>query len=159
MEVQGYPNYVIYEDGRVWSKGRNKYMKDIITKSGYLRVGLSNKSGLKHFLISRLVALNYIPNPNNYCEVHHEDGNKLNNHISNLRWVSARENSNSHQNIRRNNKSGHKGIIYDKSRDKWKYEKIYYDNKWGKRFKSKTDALCYKFIILLKIRGSILIHI
>ena len=58
-------------------------------KTGYVRVSIGNKSkGLVH----RLVAETFIPNPNNKPMVNHIDGNKTNNHISNLEWVTNAEN-------------------------------------------------------------------
>ena len=43
----------------------------------------------KQFPVHRLVALTFVPNPNNYTVVHHIDGNKRNNHSDNLDWISA----------------------------------------------------------------------
>ena len=49
-----------------------------------------------------------------------------------------------------NNTSGHKNINYYKSKKKWVYRKNFYGKKYQKYFKNKTDALCYKYIMLLK---------
>lgn len=46
----------------------------------------------KNYYIHRLVATKYIPNPDNKPQVNHIDGNKENNNVSNLEWVSAKEN-------------------------------------------------------------------
>ena len=45
----------------------------------------------------RLVAQYFIPNPNNLPYVHHKDENKLNNHVSNLEWISSKDNAKEHQ--------------------------------------------------------------
>lgn len=63
-----------------------------LNTSGYWHIGLQMNG--RHYSISnhRLVALAFIPNPNNFPEVNHIDGNKLNNSIENLEWVSSRNN-------------------------------------------------------------------
>ena len=55
--------------------------------------------------------------------------------------------------ISKNNTSGHKNIYHNKKYDGYKYEKIYYGKKISKYFKTKVKALCYKYIILLRIQA------
>ena len=123
MEVQGYPNYLIYEDGRVYSKKYKKLLKPSIIKGGYNRVVLYNKNGSKPYLVHRLVGFNYITNPNNYPQIDHIDRDTNNNNISNLRWVSSRENCSNRRmkekeiKIRKNNTSGFIHISYIHSRN------------------------------------------
>jgi len=85
--------YAISNFGRVWSyrKKNNipKFLKKDI-RNGYYAVKLG-KYG-KKMSIHRLVALAFIDNPENKEYVNHIDGNKLNNHIDNLEWVTAKEN-------------------------------------------------------------------
>lgn len=68
-----------------------KTLKPEKTRLGYLRVGLSRDGKEKKFLIHRLVADAFI-GKNNGLEINHKDGNKANNHVSNLEWVTRREN-------------------------------------------------------------------
>tara|TARA_R110000803_G_scaffold124528_1_gene192274 strand:- start:370 stop:816 length:447 start_codon:yes stop_codon:yes gene_type:complete len=94
MEIVGYPNYIIYEDGRVWSKiGKGKFLKPGDNGCGYLYVHLYNGSKRKNMLIHRLVAMHYIPNPENKPEVDHKVRDTLNNNIKNLRWATKSENN------------------------------------------------------------------
>lgn len=68
-------------------------LKCSINSAGYMAVQCIINGHKKGFLVHRLVALEYIPNPGNKPYVNHKDGNKLNNHYSNLEWVTAKENS------------------------------------------------------------------
>lgn len=62
-------------------------------REGYRAVGLSKDGKKKSFNIHRLVAQAFIPNPNNSPAVNHIDGNRANNHVSNLEWCSIKENN------------------------------------------------------------------
>jgi hypothetical protein len=86
-------DYFVTENGRVISTkfGKTKELKQFIN-SGYYCVGLSINNKVFAFLVSRLVAEIYHPNPNNLPEVDHIDCNKLNNHVDNLEWVTYSEN-------------------------------------------------------------------
>lgn len=84
--------YVVRQDGNVISK-RGKVMKPKLTKNGYYDLNLYIAGeGKKTYRVNRLVALVYIPNPENKPFVNHIDGNKLNNSVENLEWVTHAEN-------------------------------------------------------------------
>lgn len=89
------PNYIINEYGEVYKyKGEKCYriMKTSIDRYGYLKMPLSYKGKRYYKTVHRLVAEIFIPNPDNLPEVNHIDGNKLNNHISNLEWCTGEYN-------------------------------------------------------------------
>lgn len=82
-EINNYPNYRIRNDGYIiMSNGQIKSTS--VTNKGYKRTVLSNNGKKKSFSIHRLVALAFLSNPNNLPEINHKDGNKLNNHYTNL---------------------------------------------------------------------------
>lgn len=97
MILEQYPKYEILRDGRVISlnynnTNRKQEVKPQI-KRGYEVVGITNKDGKRVFVgVHRLVSMAYIPNLENKREVNHIDGNKLNNNVSNLEWVTSSEN-------------------------------------------------------------------
>jgi len=79
--------------------GKSKNLKGIILspqyyKNGYRFVTLSKDGNTKGFSIHRMVALSFIPNPENKPEVNHINENKNDNRASNLEWMSVRENRN-----------------------------------------------------------------
>lgn len=91
-QIPNYPNYSIDECGTVKSVYVSKTLKPRTAGKGYLCYQLRNSNGKKNEYIHRLVALTFIPNPDNLPQVDHMDGDKTNNHVSNLRWVDNRTN-------------------------------------------------------------------
>lgn len=92
MQIKDYDNYFINNYGTVYNKHLKELRKEK-TKGGYLRVTLYKNGKQKHFLIHRLVAQAFIPNPKNLPEVNHIDNNPVNNRVENLAWCTAKENS------------------------------------------------------------------
>ena len=90
--IPGYENYKISDSGIVYSCYMNKIKKTSLHRQGYFMVGLYKDGQEKKWLVHRLVALTFIDNINGYKYVNHKDGNKKNNHISNLEWVTSSEN-------------------------------------------------------------------
>ena len=100
------PNYYIYSNGKIWSSNRNKFLISVIMSNGYHGISLYNNGIQLQRLVHRLVAKAFISNPENKPQVNHKDNNKLNNHISNLEWVTCSEN---HLHAYANGKSTMKG--------------------------------------------------
>lgn len=101
-EIENYEGrYSISNEGFVVNNKTGRILKpDIYVKSRskvgkkfYLRVTLSMNNIQKRYSLSRLVATYFIPNPDNKPEVNHKDGNRFNNHVDNLEWVTMEENN------------------------------------------------------------------
>ena len=149
MEVVGFPDYLIYNDGRVWSKKSNIFLKLQNDTEGYKGISLCNKRlkiRNKRHKVHRLVAIHYIPNPENKPQVDHINRDPSDNRVENLRWATRTENEHN-KGISKNNTSGHKHI--SKYKKVWRFK---YSNPYKNRyFKTKIDAIHYKFYYLLKI--------
>ena len=115
-DIKGYEGlYQVSNEGRVRSCDRDvertsssgkKYVAHIKSKikkpnghqKGYEPFSLWKDNTHKEFLIHRLVAETFIPNPNGYDVVHHIDENTHNNNVENLMWMDGKEHNNMHHN-------------------------------------------------------------
>jgi hypothetical protein len=92
-DVEGYEGlYLVSNDGRVRGTKSKKELKYNYTYNGYRRVKLYRDAKGKTFMVHRLVANAFIANPQNKAQVNHKDGNKQNNTVGNLEWVTQAEN-------------------------------------------------------------------
>lgn len=71
----------------------NHTIRPAIKKDGYYGVRLKGRGNSKNVYIHRLVAIAFIPNPDHKQQVNHKNGDKLDNRVENLEWVTARENT------------------------------------------------------------------
>lgn len=92
--IENFEDYTIDSYGNVYSKRKNKYLKQAINRDGYCKVTLQKNKFTKMYSVHRLVAQTFIPNPNNLPQVNHINGIKTDNRIENLEWVTAKENMN-----------------------------------------------------------------
>jgi hypothetical protein len=99
--------YSISEFGEIFSHRRNTFIKPYTSKIGYKVTLLykDNRKDRKHYFVHQLVAETYLEKPAYKCEINHIDGNKTNNHVSNLEWVTHQQNM----------QHAHNTEFYDKS--------------------------------------------
>lgn len=99
--IKGYKYYEVSNKGRIRSWYNNRFGKlknpkikniQIATSGGYSIIQLYKNKREKNYFVHRLVAEAFIPNPNNKPLVNHIDGDKNNNNINNLEWVTDSEN-------------------------------------------------------------------
>ena len=138
-DIEGYEGlYCISNLGRVKSlsrilKGRNcnritkEKIRNIFLYSGYLGLILCTDNKQKKTSIHRLIAKAFVENPNKKCIVNHIDGNKLNNSIENLEWVTMRENS-CHSQLKKDSTSNLIGVSFHSKSKKWASQ-IFINNK------------------------------
>ena len=119
--IKDFPNYSVSNSGIVRNNKTGKIITQFPNTNGYARTRLYQNGMSRNFLVHRLVASAFIENPDNKPYVDHIDNNILNNDLSNLRWVTFRENS-INQKITIKNKSGIKGVSFYKNLDCWRAE-------------------------------------
>lgn len=91
--IKGYPKYHVTKYGEVYSNHSGEWRLLPIKKWGNnYTVHLSNMGKRRTFIVARLVAETYIPNPENKPCVCHKDNDKSNNHVDNLYWGTHKEN-------------------------------------------------------------------
>jgi hypothetical protein len=83
--------YTIYSSGKIFSHRKSRFLRPSL-RGLYYSVTLSRNKYKERHNLHRLIALAFIPNPINKPCVNHKDGNKLNNRVDNLEWVTYSEN-------------------------------------------------------------------
>lgn len=115
-DIKGYEGlYQVSNLGRIKSlnyrsSNREEILKLHNNKKGYKQIRLSKEKTRKSYLVHRLVAQEFIPNPYNLPEINHKDECKYNNVVENLEWCTSKYNANYGTKIKRasNNNSGAK---------------------------------------------------
>jgi hypothetical protein len=142
--LKKFPNYEINKLGQVRNMKTNKILSQSLSTKGYYQINIDNKSRRTH----RLLAETFIYNPNNYETVNHIDGNKLNNALCNLEWLSRSDNVKHSREVlnltpipySKSNKAHHlKGKFGENSNSGIKIKAVFTDNTF-KIFGSAEDA-------------------
>lgn len=141
-QIKDFENYQVNENGNVYNVNTNKTLQGSIGENGYKYYRLSKNGKKKMVYAHRLVAEAFIENPNNLPVVNHIDGDKLNNNINNLEWVSYSENVthwHKNTNVQRRSLEYYK---QDLPNEHWKEYKNYYISSLGRiRHKEKNNLL------------------
>lgn len=97
FEKTRYSKWYISQDGKVFSKtnyrGRDNVLREKIPTLNKNRGYVYVRTPSGNYSLHRLVASRFIPNPHNKPCVNHKDGNKMNNRVGNLEWVTHKENT------------------------------------------------------------------
>lgn len=137
--IEGFDGiYSVSNYGEVRNNKTGKLMKQRKNETGYLRINLTKNGKPKCMRVHRLVAQAFIPNPENKLQVNHIDFNRENNCVSNLEWVTNKENTQYSvcnrklpgQRKKRNNKTGERNITH--------YNGYYVVRIYGKKYVSKS---------------------
>jgi hypothetical protein len=84
--------YYVSRNGEIYSLYRNRLLEPSINYKGYKIIRLTHNKVTKTFILHRIIAKEYIPNPENKPEVNHINTIKTDNRIENLEWVTNMEN-------------------------------------------------------------------
>lgn len=122
-DIKGYEGkYQVSNLGNVRSlnyrgSGKVKLLRQTSDKKGYKRMSLYKNGKMKTCRVHRLVAIAFLPNPNNYKEVNHKDEDKSNNNVNNLEWCTREYNINYGTAMKRSSEN-HKGKTFSEERKK-----------------------------------------
>lgn len=87
--IEEFPQYQVSNLGNIKNnKGKLLVINNRKSNSGYIQIRLYSSGKYYYRYLHRLIALAFIPNPNNFRTINHINGNKLDNSISNLEWAS-----------------------------------------------------------------------
>ena len=139
--IEDFPNYSICKDGVIMNNESGHILNPRINSDGYLRVKLSGKIKLLH----RLLALAFIPNPDNKSVIDHINRDKLDNRLENLRWATILENG-QNRSIHCNNKLREQYISIDITGGNtyYVYAKTINHKRFKKNFKTLEEAIDFR---------------
>nr|DAO18394.1 MAG TPA: homing endonuclease [Caudoviricetes sp.] len=123
-------DYLIFNDGTLY--GKRKMIKSRVDADGYLAVTVGDMQHRTCIRVHRIIAEQFVPNPNNLPEVNHIDYNRLNPSADNLEWVSHQDN------VTHSVKAGHYADRHDgekNGRAKTTYEEV---SKMREEYKNGT---------------------
>ncbi len=142
-EVSNYGNIRSYWNNRHGRSVTPHTLKVCIGKNGYAYYDFCSSETKKRMLIHRVVATEFLQKPDGYDVVDHIDRNPLNNNVNNLRWCTTSINIRNTK-LSTRNTSGCKHIIYDRFKNKWKFQCQINGKKYSKRFENMADAINHR---------------
>ncbi len=153
MRFIKYHNYLVYENGDVYSLFSNKFLSpDIVL--GYKQITLAINKKPFRIKIHRLVALLFLGDPPKDKEcINHKDGNKMNNHFSNLEWCSISENNKHAREMKLNDISLNNKLRWLNDSFREKTSKKFSEIRKGKQ--TNTNNPNFKYLIKNKENGKI----
>ena len=137
-------NYFIYPNGKIYGRKRQIYMPEKKDKKGFHYVKLEGILYYNHLLVVKYYKINF----HSYPVLLHRDGNKANNRLENLQYTFGTRYD---ERVKR-----HKCISYLKRDNHYIYKKIIKGVQYTKNFKTLKEALCYKYIFILKMRAGLI---
>lgn len=117
-QIEGFQNYQVSITGEVRNIITGKILKGRDNGFGYLSIVVYNGQHKKNLKIHRLVAISFIENPENLTQVNHINGDKTDNRVENLEWVSCIEN-NCHKFLDKDVTSKYAGVHFNKITSTW----------------------------------------
>lgn len=94
-DIPGYEGlYAATEDGKIYSYKKKDFIDPHSYNNGYKQIQLHKDGKVKNYRWHRLIAMTFIPNPDNLPQVNHKDENKDNNRVENLEWCTQEHNIN-----------------------------------------------------------------
>jgi len=136
--IPGLEKYSITKEGKVYSSVSHKWLKNTMNTLGYLVVGLDYKV----YTVHRLVAMTYIPNPENKPQIDHINRHRFDNRITNLKWTTQKENM-ANKAVGR----GHVSFRSDYRKTPYRYHWSAFSQAMRKDFKTKQEAEAYRIIV------------
>ncbi len=91
--IRSNERWVFNNGSGCWYRIQERILKPYVTNKGYHVVDLRIDGETKRFLVNRLVAITWIPNPDNFPIINHKDNDPLNNHYTNLEWCTHQYNT------------------------------------------------------------------
>jgi hypothetical protein len=140
-KITGYESYTIYKDGRIYSELSKRFIKGSYDFYGYKNIKLYKNEIPKAFKIHQLIAIAFIPNPDNKPNINHINGIKDDNRIENLEWCTQKENIQHAWNTGLN-KTSNKVIKNIKEQGRKRY-KLLIDIGTGIFYESAVEASMY----------------